>query len=99
MDLFNRLGDLLVFVYHRLDLGVIRGYLGSLARPEQVVHFFRPFVGVAAVDKVVAVDQEVSALPPAERLSAAGGLRLVLSMILEVRSQSASSCSLLISDF
>jgi hypothetical protein len=54
MDAFIKLfGDLLVFVYHCFDRIVIHGYLGSLSRPEQVVHFFRQVVGVAAVDKEV----------------------------------------------
>jgi hypothetical protein len=54
MDAFTKLfGDLLVFVYHCFDRIVIRGYLSCLSRPEQVVHFFRQIVGVAAVDKEV----------------------------------------------
>jgi hypothetical protein len=54
MDLFTELfGDLLAFVYHCFDRIVIYGYLSSLSRPEQVVHFFRNVVGVAAVDKEV----------------------------------------------
>src|SRR3974377_1786097 len=54
MDLFTKLfGDLLVFVYHCFDRIVIHGYLSSLSRPEQVVHFFRPVVGVPAVSKEV----------------------------------------------
>ena len=52
MELFTQLfGDLLVFVYHCFDRIVIYGYLSGLSRPEQVVHFFRNVVGVAAVDK------------------------------------------------
>jgi hypothetical protein len=52
MDAFIELfGHLLVFVYHCFDRIVIHGYLRSLSRPEQVVHFFRRIVGVAAVDK------------------------------------------------
>jgi hypothetical protein len=54
MDLFiNLFGDLLVFVYHCFDRIVIHGYLSSLSRPEQVVHFFRQVVGVPAVSKEV----------------------------------------------
>jgi len=54
MDTFVRLfGHLLVFVYHCFDRIVIHGYLCGLSRPEQVVHFFRQIVGVAAVDKEV----------------------------------------------
>jgi hypothetical protein len=54
MELFTKLfGDLLVFVYHCFDRIVIRGYLGNLSRPEQVVHFFRNVVGVPVVDKEV----------------------------------------------
>jgi hypothetical protein len=54
MDLFTKLfGDLLVFVYHCFDRIVIHGYLTSLSRPEQVVHFFRKTVGVPAVSKEV----------------------------------------------
>jgi len=54
MDVFIQLfGNLLVFVYHCFDRIVIRGYLSALSRPEQVVHFFRQVVGVAAVDKEV----------------------------------------------
>ena len=54
MELFTRLfGDLLAFVYHCFDRIVIYGYLSGLSRPEQVVHFFRNVVGVAAVGKEV----------------------------------------------
>src|SRR6266849_2908739 len=54
MDLFTKLfGDLLIFVYHCFDRIVIHGYLSGLSRPEQVVHFFRQVVGVAAVSKEV----------------------------------------------
>ena len=54
MDAFIKLfGDLLVFVYHCFDRIVIHGYLSGLSRPEQVVHFFRRVVGVAAVEKEV----------------------------------------------
>lgn len=54
MDAFIALfGHLLVFVYHCFDRIVIHGYLSGLSRPEQVVHFFRQIVGVAAVDKEV----------------------------------------------
>ena len=54
MDVFTKLfGDLLVFVYHCFDRIVIRGYLSSLSRPEQVVHFFRQVVGVPAVSREV----------------------------------------------
>src|SRR5246127_761018 len=54
MELFTKLfGSLLVFVYHCFDRIVIHGYLSGLSRPEQVVHFFRRVVGVAAVDKEV----------------------------------------------
>ena len=54
MDAFIQLfGHLLVFVYHCFDRIVIHGYLSGLSRPEQVVHFFRQVVGVAAVDKEV----------------------------------------------
>ena len=52
MELFTKLfGDLLAFVYHCFDRIVIHGYLSSLSRPEQVVHFFRGVVGVAVVSK------------------------------------------------
>ena len=44
---------MLAFVYHCFDRIVIYGYLSSLSRPEQVVHFFRNVVGVAAVSKEV----------------------------------------------
>src|SRR5208337_4906499 len=54
MDAFIQLfGNLLVFVYHCFDRIVIHGYLSALSQPEQVVHFFRQVVGVAAVDKEV----------------------------------------------
>jgi hypothetical protein len=50
MELFTQLfGDLLAFVYHCFDRIVIYGYLSGLARPEQVVHFFRQVVGVPVV--------------------------------------------------
>ncbi len=42
----------MIFVYH-FDRIVIHGYLSGLSRPEQVVHFFRRIVGVAAVTKEV----------------------------------------------
>ncbi len=49
MELFTKLfGNLLIFVYHCFDRIVIHGYLSGLSRPEQVVHFFRRIVGVAA---------------------------------------------------
>jgi hypothetical protein len=52
MAVFTALfGDLLAFVYHCFDRIVIHGYLGGLARPEQVVHFFRQVVGIAVVGK------------------------------------------------
>jgi hypothetical protein len=54
MELFTQLfGDLLAFVYHCFDRIVIYGYFSGLSRPEQVVHFFRNIVGVAAVTKEV----------------------------------------------
>jgi hypothetical protein len=54
MELFTQLfGDLLAFVYHCFDRIVIYGYLSGLSRPEQMVHFFRNVVGVAAVSKEV----------------------------------------------
>jgi hypothetical protein len=54
MELFTQLyGDVLAFVYHCFDRIVIYGYLSGLSRPEQVVHFFRNVVGVAAVGKEV----------------------------------------------
>jgi hypothetical protein len=54
MELFTQLfGDLLAFVYHCFDRIVIYGYLSGLARPEQVVHFFRQVVGVPVVSKEV----------------------------------------------
>ena len=52
METFTQLfGDLLAFVYHCFDRIVIHGYLGGLARPEQVAHFFRRVVGIAVVGK------------------------------------------------
>jgi hypothetical protein len=54
MELFTQLfGDLLAFVYHCFDRIVIYGYLSSLSRPEQVVHFFRQVVGVPVVSKEI----------------------------------------------
>src|SRR5260370_4307456 len=54
MELFTQLfGDLLAFVYHCFDRIVIYGYLSSLSRPEQVVHFFHQVVGVPLVSKEV----------------------------------------------
>jgi hypothetical protein len=42
MEEFTQLfGNLLAFVYHCFDRMVIHGYLSGLARPEQVVYFFR----------------------------------------------------------
>jgi hypothetical protein len=58
MELFTQLfGDLLAFVYHCFDRIVIYGYLSGLARPEQVVHFFRQVVGVPVVSKEVLSQQ------------------------------------------
>ena len=52
MELFTKLfGNLLIFVYHCFDRIVIHGYVSGLSRPEQVVHFFRRIVGVAAVTR------------------------------------------------
>jgi hypothetical protein len=54
MDVFTKLfGHLLVFVYHCFDRIVIHGYLSGLSRPEQVVHFFRQVLGIAAVSKEI----------------------------------------------
>ncbi len=54
MELFTKLfGNLLILVYHCFDRIVIHSYLSGLSRPEQVVHFFRRIVGVAAVTKEV----------------------------------------------
>ena len=54
MELFTRLfGDLLAFIYHGFDRIVINGYLSGLARPEQVVYFFREVLGIAIVSKEV----------------------------------------------
>jgi hypothetical protein len=46
-------GNLLVFVYHCFDRIVIHGYLSSLSRPEQVVHFVRQVLGIPVVSKEV----------------------------------------------
>ena len=52
MESFTKLfGSLLVFVYHCFDRIVINGYLEHLARPGQVVHFFREILGVRAITK------------------------------------------------
>ena len=54
MELFTRLfGDLLIFVYHCFDRIVIHGYLSSLSRPEQVVHFVRHVLNIPVVSKEV----------------------------------------------
>ena len=54
MELFTKLfGDLLAFVYRCFDRIVIHGYLSTLSRPEQVVHFFRQTVGVPVVSKEI----------------------------------------------
>jgi hypothetical protein len=54
MERFTRLfGNLLVFVYHCFDRIVIHGYLSSLSRPEQVVHFVRQVLGIPVVSKEV----------------------------------------------
>ncbi len=54
MELFTRLsGDLLTFVFHCFDRVVIHGFLSGLARPQQVVYFFRNVVGIPVVDKDV----------------------------------------------
>ena len=52
MESFTKLfGSLLVFVYHCFDRIVINGYLEHLARPGQVVHFFREILGIRAITK------------------------------------------------
>jgi hypothetical protein len=54
METFTKLfGSLLVFVYHCFDRIVINGYLSSLSRPEQVVHFVREMLGIPVVSKEV----------------------------------------------
>jgi hypothetical protein len=54
MELFAQLfGNLLVFVYHCFDRIVINGYLSSLSRPEQVVHFVREVLEIPVVSKEV----------------------------------------------
>lgn len=54
MELFSKLfGSLLVFVYHCFDRIVINGYLSGLARPEQVVYFFRTVLGIRCITKEV----------------------------------------------
>ena len=54
MDLFTRLfGSLLAFVYHCFDRIVIYGYLSGLSRPERVVNYFHPVVGVPVVSKEI----------------------------------------------
>jgi hypothetical protein len=54
MELFTKLfSSLLVFVYHCFDRMVIHGYLSGLARPEQVVYFFREVLGIPVVSKEV----------------------------------------------
>src|ERR1700745_1578114 len=60
MGLFTQLfGDVLAVVYHCFARIVIYGYLSGLSRPEQVVHFFRNVVGVAAVGKEVLIQRAV----------------------------------------
>src|SRR5437660_10868597 len=52
METFRKLfGSLLVFVYHCFDRIVIQGYLPLLARPAQVVHFFRDVHGIYPITK------------------------------------------------
>src|SRR6202051_3200448 len=54
MEIFTKLfGNLLAFVYHCFDRIVIHGYLSSLSRPEQVVHFFRQVLGIPVVSKEI----------------------------------------------
>jgi hypothetical protein len=54
MELFTQLfGNLLALVYHCFDRMVINGYLSGLARPEQVVYFFRQVLGIPVVSKEV----------------------------------------------
>jgi hypothetical protein len=54
MEQFTRLfGNFLVLVYHCFDRIVINGYLSSLSRPEQVVHFVRQVLGIPVVSKEV----------------------------------------------
>jgi hypothetical protein len=52
MESFAKLfGSLLVFVYHCFDRIVVNGYLESLSRPEQIVHFFRDILGIRSITK------------------------------------------------
>lgn len=54
MEAFAKLfGSLLAFVYHCFDRIVIHGYLSSLSRPEQVVHFVHQVLGIPVVSKEV----------------------------------------------
>lgn len=54
VDVFTKLfGNFIAFAYHCFDRIVIHGYLSSLSRPEQVVHFFRQVVGVPVVSKEI----------------------------------------------
>lgn len=54
MERFRQLfAKYLVFVYHSIDRLVINGYLASMVREEQLVHFFRKVVGVAVITKEV----------------------------------------------
>lgn len=54
MESFTALfGRLLVFVYHCFDRIVINGYLEHLARPGQVVYFFRDILGIRLITKEV----------------------------------------------
>jgi hypothetical protein len=54
MESFTKLfGSLLVFVYHCFDRIVINGYLEQLARPGQVVYFFRDVMGIRLITKEV----------------------------------------------
>ncbi|MBL8223472.1 MAG: hypothetical protein JNL62_29845, partial [Bryobacterales bacterium] len=54
MESFTALfGRLLVFVYHCFDRIVINGYLENLARPGQVVYFFRNILGIRLITKEV----------------------------------------------
>ena len=54
MERFIQLfADFLSLVYHCFDRIVIHGYLSGLSRPEQVVYFFRQFLGIPVVSKEV----------------------------------------------
>lgn len=55
--LVSILAPMIVFMYHCFDRVVIRGYLFSLSRPEQIVYFFKHIVGYECITKDILAER------------------------------------------